>query len=152
MNMRQVIQSQYLAALAMLKQAIVKCPPDMWDAPQDKDKSWFKAYHALYYAHLYLQDTREDFVRWRKHGKPVTSAPLSKEEILEYLGFVEQEVARRVPVINLQAGSGFHELRIDKLELQFVNIRHIQQHTGELYERLGTRRNIKLAWAERRHR
>jgi hypothetical protein len=35
--------------------------------------------------------------------------------------------------------------------LQFVNIRHIQQHTGELYERLGTRRNMKLDWAERRH-
>jgi hypothetical protein len=151
MDIRRAIQSQYLAALAMLKQAIVKCPPAMWDSPHDQDRSWFKAYHALYYAHLYLQPTRKDFIRWRGHGKPVSSPPLSKEEVLDYLTFVEQEVIRRVPVIDLAGGSGFHGIRVDKLELQFVNIRHIQQHAGELYERLGARRNIKLAWAERRH-
>ncbi len=152
MNIHRVIQSQYLSALAMLKQAIVKCPRDMWDSSKDKDKFWFIAYHTLYYAHLYLQNTRKDFVRWRNHSKPVSSAPLSKEEVLEYLGYVEQEVALRVPVINLEAESGFHGFRLDELELQLVNIRHIQQHTGELYERLGTRRNIKLDWAEHRHR
>lgn len=152
MNVKQVIQSQYLASLDMLKQAIVKCPQTMWNTPQDKDKFWFKAYHAIYYAHLYLQPTRKEFVRWKKYGKPVSRAPLSKEEVLEYLKFAEQEVARRVPVIDFKAGSGFQEIHVDKLELQFVSIRHIQQHTGELYERLGTRKNIKLSWAEQRHR
>jgi hypothetical protein len=151
MDIQSVIQSQYLSALAMLKQAIVKCPQPIWDTPQDKDRSWFKAYHALYYAHLYLQATRKDFVRWRGHGKPVSSPPLSKEEVLDYLAFVEQEVIRRVPATDLEAESGFHGIRADKLELQLVNIRHIQQHTGELYERLGTRGNVKLDWAERRH-
>ena len=152
MDIRKVIQSQYLSALAMLKQAIVKCPQAMWDAPQDKDRSWFTAYHALYYAHLYLQPTRKDFVRWRGHGKPASSSPLSKEEVIDYITFVEQEVIRCVPVTDLEAAdSGFHGIRVDKLELQFVNIRHIQQHTGELYERLGARMNIKLDWAERRH-
>jgi hypothetical protein len=152
MNIQGAIQSQYLSALAMLKQAIVKCPEDVWDARQDKDRSWFKAYHALYYTHLYLQATRNDFVHWRGHGKPASTRPLSKEEVLEYLAFVEEEVLRRVPLTDLDAESGFHGIRVDKLELQFVNIRHIQQHTGELYERLGARRNIKLDWAERRHR
>lgn len=152
MNIQGVIQSQYLSALAMLKQAIRKCPQAIWDASQDKDKSWFKAFHALYYAHLYLQPTRKEFVRWRGHGKPTSSPPLSKEEVLEYLAFVEQEVLRRLPLTDLEAqDSGFRGIRVDKLELQFVNIRHIQQHTGELYERLGARRNITLDWAERRH-
>jgi hypothetical protein len=152
MNIQSVIQSQYLSALAMLKQAIVKCPEVMWDDPQDKDSFWFKAYHALYYTHLYLQATRKDFVRWRGHGKPVSTRPLTKEEVLEYLAFVEQEVIRRVPITDLEAESGFRDIRVDKLELQFVNIRHIQQHTGELYERLGSRKDVKLDWAERRHR
>ena len=152
MNIKNAIQSQYLSALAMLKQAIVKCPESMWDASEDKDKSWFKAYHALYYAHLYLQPTRTDFVRWRGHGKPISTRALSKEEVLEYLVFVEQEVMQRIPLTDLDAESGFRNIRVNKLELQFVNIRHIQQHTGELYERLGTRMNIKLNWTERRHR
>ncbi|HEY2981829.1 MAG TPA: hypothetical protein VGJ22_11655, partial [Anaerolineales bacterium] len=105
----------------------------------------------VYHAHLYLQQTREDFARWKKHGKPMSQAPLSKDELLEYLEFVEGEVVRRIPSMNLQAGSGFHGFRLNKLEFQFVNIRHIQQHTGELYERLGARGNIKLDWAEQRH-
>ena len=152
MNIRLAIQSQYFSAIAMLKQAIVKCPPSMWDSPKDKNRFWFTAYHALYFAHLYLQPAREDFVRWRGHGKPSGVSPLSKDEILEYLAFVEQEVARLIPAIDLNAPSGFQEIHVDKVELQLVSIRHIQQHTGELYERLGTRRNIKLTWAEQKRR
>ncbi len=152
MDTREVIRSQYLSALAMLKQAIVKCPRAVWDALQDKDKFWFRAYHTLYYAHLYLQPTRKDFVRWKNHRKPNSGVPISKKETLEYLVFVEQQVAERIPFTDLEAKSGFHELPFDKLELQFYNIRHIQQHTGELYERLGARKNIKLAWAGHVHR
>src|SRR5574341_1762051 len=145
MNLHAVIQSQYLSALAMLKQAIIKCPPALWHAPQDKDGFWFKAYHALYYAHLYLQRSRKEFVRWRGHGMPISTPPLSKAEVLDYLTFVEQEVIRRVPMTDLKARqSGFHSIRVNKRELQVVNIRHIQQHTGELYERLGTGGNIQL--------
>ncbi len=151
MDAKRAIQSQYLSALAMLKQAIIKCPPSMWDSPRDKNRLWFTAYHALYYAHLYLQPARKDFVRWEGRGKPTSTAPLSKEDVLRYLAHVEEEVARRVPVLDLEAPSGFQELRVDKLELQFVTIRHIQHHTGELYERLGARANVVLTWAEQRH-
>jgi len=151
MEIHEVVRSQYLAALAMLKQAILGCPEDMWDDPQDNDAVWFKAYHALYYAHLYLQRTRGDFVRWRKHTKPHSSAPLPKDEALDYLGFVEEEVARRIPITDFEGESGFHGFHMNKLELQFVNIRHIQQHTGELYERLGARAGATLNWAEKRH-
>jgi hypothetical protein len=107
MDVKQVIQSQYLASLSMLKQAIVKCPQSVWNDPQDSDKFWFKTYHALYSAHLYLKTTGTDYVRGKKHNK---------------------------------------------LELQFYNIRHIQQHTGELYERLSAYKNIKLNWVAQRHK
>ena len=33
MNIKPILQSQYLASLAMLKQAVVKCPPEAWDDP-----------------------------------------------------------------------------------------------------------------------
>jgi len=152
MNIRRTIQSQFLSALAMLKQVIVKCPPSMWNAPKVRNRFWYTAYHALYFAHLYLQDTRKDFTRWRRYGKPSSSAPLSQQETLEYLAFVEAEVARRVPAMDLKAPSGFQELHVDKLELQLVSIRHIQHHAGELYERLSGRRDIKLTWIEQQRR
>jgi hypothetical protein len=48
--------------------------------------------------------------------------------------------------VDLEAASGFFWLPFDKLELQFYTIRHIQQHTGELMERLGTRANVEIDW------
>ena len=84
MEVKDVIRSQYLASLAMLKQAIIKCPQSLWNDPRDKDKFWFKAYHAIYYAHLYLQVSRAEFVRWEKHSKPASSPLLSKGALFSF--------------------------------------------------------------------
>ena len=145
MDTQKIIQSQYLAALAMFEQVIVKCPAALWNAPGDKDKFWQKAFHTLYYVHLYLQDTEADFQPWEKQHKD-EETPYTRDEILEYLSLAEEMVRKRLPQIDLEAESGFYWLPFNKLELQFYNIRHIQQHTGELYERLGTRANIELDW------
>jgi hypothetical protein len=151
MDTKKILQSQYFAALAMLKQAITECPPSVWGAPQDKDQFWFKAYHALYYAHKYLQIQPRDFVHWKKHRNPGSQEPLTRDETLEYLAFVEGQVADRIPLTDLEADVGFLGNRLSKLELHIINIRHIQEHTGELYERLGSRENTALGWAEQRH-
>ncbi len=147
MDIKQVIQSQYLAALTMLGEAIEKCPPSVWDTAEDKFKVWSKSYHAIFFAHLYLQKSREDFVEWEKHHDPDGGIPFSKDEVLEYLEFVEKRVAEWVSATDMEADSGFTWYPVNKLELQFINIRHIQQHAGELYECLGIRENIELGWA-----
>ena len=151
MKIKPILQSQYLASLAMLKQAIVKCPPDAWDSPQDKDKFWFVAYHTLRYAHLYLKAQNKGFPRWeaRRHSQP--GAPFSKEEILEKLALVEQDVVKQVPLMDLDGKSGYAWIPTNKLELQFDNIRHIQQHTGELYERLSSL-HVKLPWVSLKYK
>ena len=146
MDTKKVIQSQYLAALAMLKQAIEKCPQTVWDDPKDKFKFWSKAYHTIFYVHLYLQNAEKDFVPWEKHHDPDGDIPFTKEEVLEYLAFAKKQVMERIPVTDLEAESGFHWYPVNKLELQFINIRHIQQHTGELYETLGIRESAELPW------
>ena len=148
MEILKIIESQYLAALEMLKEVIVKCPEALWNASGDVDPSWRKAYHTLFYAHLYLQDTKRDFRPWPKHHDPDTGAPFSKAEVLEYLTFTQIQVQERVPRLNLEAASGFEWLSFGKHELQLYNIRHIQQHAGELYERLGSRENIELDWID----
>jgi hypothetical protein len=35
---------------------------------------------------------------------------------------------------------------MNKFELQIYTIRHLQQHSGELMERLGSRANISVDW------
>jgi hypothetical protein len=152
MNYQQIIQSQYLATLAMLKQAIEKCPDAMWNDPADKNRFWHVAYHALFYTHLYLQPTEQDFRPWPKqrkaHDLSQTANPYSKAEILEYLALCQQQVAELVPQLNLDAESGFDWLPFNKAELQIYNIRHLQQHAGELMERLGARAGLDVDWVD----
>jgi hypothetical protein len=151
MDATSVIQSQYLAALAMLEQAVQKCPASVWDDAQDKNRFWLFAFHTLFFTHLYLQPTEEEFVRWHKHreevdNEPFVGEPYTPAEILEYIDFCRDQVAQQLPKLDYTAPSGFSWLPFNKLELQFYNIRHIQHHTGELYERLGTRAGVELRW------
>ena len=161
MTIKKTIESQYYASLEMLKQAIVECPNSLWAGSEYKNEFWHIAYHVLFYAHLYLQPTEEDFAPWEKHKnqyrvlessseEPELSEPLSKEELLEYLAFCHQQVEEIVSILNLSAESGFYWLPFDKLELQFYNIRHLQQHTGELCERLGATGDIEIGWVGRK--
>lgn len=161
MEYSAIIVSQYLAALEMLKQVIVQCPEGLWNDPGDKIKVWHIAYHALFYTQLYLQDTAHTFTPWPKHrneyqfigqvpwpphAPPRIGEPFDKESVLEYAAFCRQQVEQRVPLLKLEAASGFEWLPFTKLELQFYTIRHLQQHTGELMERLGQRANLAFDW------
>ena len=151
MSYHAIIVSQYNAALAMLAGAVQKCPDELWNRAQDRNRFWRVAYHALFYTHLYLQDRHEDFTFWEKHraeyqldgasGDPIQEGPnavvCAKGDILEYVDFCRRLVTDKVPRLDLDAASGFHWLTFSKFELQLYTIRHIQQHAGELSERLG---------------
>ncbi len=155
MNYQQIIRSQFLATLEMLQQAVEKCPDTLWDNPADKNKFWHVAYHALFYTHLYLQPTEQDFRPWAKqrkaHDLSLPADPYSKEDVLEYLALCQQQVIEQVPQLDLDAESGFYWLPFSKAELQIYNIRHLQQHAGELMERLGSRAGLDVDWVDVKH-
>lgn len=154
MSIKDTIKSQYQAAIMMLKEAVEKCPDSLWADSDYVNPFWHVAYHVLFYTHFYLSPTQKDFTPWEKHRDEITSLeppvneikPYSKEEILAYLAMCLAQVETQVGVMDLEAESGFYWLPFDKLELQFYNIRHIQQHTGELCERLGARGEIEVPW------
>ncbi len=71
----------------------------------------------------------------------------SKQVIHKYLAFCQGQIKSQVPELDLESPeSGFFRLPFNKLELQFYNIRHLQQHKGELNERLGTEAGIDIDW------
>jgi hypothetical protein len=161
MNIPQILISQYLAALEMLKQAITKCPDSIWNDPADKTAFWRIAYHVLFYTHLYLQASEAAFIPWSEHrldyqflgptpwpphALPQIGEPYDRQSVLEYLAFCQAQAVEQVPHLDLEGSSGFDWLPFGKLELQFYNVRHLQQHTGELMERLGTRAALELDW------
>jgi len=150
----------------MLRQAIIKCPDSLWDDPSDKNKFWLLAYHALFYTHLYLHPSEAEYVAWAKHREnyqfmgrlpwpphdqvPI-GEPYSKEDILEYFELCWTTVDEMINKVNLASEtSGFDWQPMGKLELQIYNLRHLQQHTGELMERLGSRVGIDINWVGRK--
>lgn len=160
MAIEQIIKSQYQAALSMLEQAITKCPEDLWTSSAYQNRYWHVAYHGLFYTHLYLQPTEADFQPWAKHREesqfmgplpwpphrgPNIGTPYTQEEVLAYLAFCRQEVNTQVDGLDWDGPSGFDWLPMNKLELQLYTIRHLQQHTGELSERLGAL-GIEIHW------
>jgi DinB superfamily len=161
MNYHAAIRSQYLATLGMLHQAVEKCPAALWDHTADPAKFWHTAYHALFYTHLYLQPGEAAFIPWPKHRadynymgpipwegnrQPEINEPYTPGEILEYVAFCREQVNQHVPALDLAAASGFGWLPMNKFELQIYTVRHLQQHAGELMERLGSRAGISVDW------
>jgi uncharacterized damage-inducible protein DinB len=142
LDLHETIISQYHAALEMLKETILACPDALWHNPDDGNQFWQVAYHALFYTHLYLQESEETFRPWPGHREEYrldqeVVEPPAKEVVLDYLAFCRHEVLKKAPALVLDASSGFAWLPFTKFELQLYSIRHIQQHVGELMERLG---------------
>ena len=151
------LKSQYHAALGMLLEAIDACPAELWTSDRYVNPFWQVAYHALFYTHFYLQPSEAEFVPWEHHrpghhrfgGGPdaVDLTPYSVEEIRSYCRHCHELVDPAVDQMDLAASeSGFSWYPMSKLEHQFVNLRHIQHHTGQLADRLRQTANIGLDW------
>ena len=120
------------------------------------------AYHALFYGHLYLQPSESAFAPWPKHrenynvmsdalpyppyDKVEIGEPYTKADVLEYLTFCREHIASWVDALDLDGESGFEWLPMNKLELQFYNIRHLQQHVGELSTLLMEHAKVEIDW------
>jgi hypothetical protein len=153
MDLSPILISQYLASLEMLKQTITLCPQSLWNVPSDKNRFWQVAYHTLFFTHLYLGESEAAFTPWSKHREgwedfpaPENGEFYDKDTILEYLAFCQQEVADRVPRLNLESREGFEPRTYTRAELQIYSIRHIMQHAGELMERIGARTGAHIDW------
>jgi len=151
---------QYQAALKMLREAIELCPEELWVDAKYTNPFWRISYHALFYAHLYVQPSEAEFQSWPKHRESVrmlsprksgepAHEPYSKAELLEYHDFCCGEVAAKVAQTKLDADSGFYWLPFNKFELQVYNIRHIQHHTGQLTDRLRQAADVGVRWIGR---
>jgi hypothetical protein len=164
-SIRILLKSQYHAALAMLREAIQQCPDDVWFNGEHRNAYWQVAYHALFFAHLYLMPDEAAFQPWTGHqpdvqhpdgiagpvdpgsSLPLIPKPYTKAEALEYWGICDEMVDRAVETLDLASPtSGFSWYTMPKLEHQIVNIRHIQHHTAQLADRLRSVKDLATRW------
>jgi hypothetical protein len=165
-QVRSVLRNQYHASLAMLHTAVASCPDDTWYDTTPTNAFWQIAYHALFFAHLYLQPDEHAFRPWPRHQSntqnpdgipgepdpnsalPLVPNPYSKADVLDYWAFCDRQIDQWIDALDLsRADCGFHWYRVSKLEHQIVNIRHIQHHTAQLADRLRAAHGIGVRWA-----
>jgi hypothetical protein len=145
-QLKPALVGQYHAAMDMLKGAIEACPNEIWVGGAPPRNFWRLAYHTLFYTHFYLQVRSEDFTPWEHHRDEVESdqererldaTPYTREELLTYWEIVDATVGPQIEKIDLSApASGFSWYRIPKLDHVLLNMRHIQEHAGQLRDRL----------------
>jgi len=132
----------------MLRECVEKATDDVWLAGAHPRNFWRIAYHAVYYTHLYLGQTVEDFSAWEKHREGVTdlwadaNPPVveaySQTEVLSYIDSVNKMIDDTVDHLDLErdtTGIPWYK-NMGKLEHEILNIRHLQTHVGQLSELL----------------
>ena len=161
MELKHGIKKQFDSTLRMLHHAIEQCPDELWNDQSYFNKTWHIAYHTLFFADLYSQKSKDEFVAWVKDKdgywdlgcdegklviKPEDAYP--KVEVLEYFNLIKSKFDARIDETDLEAESGFHWIPFNKFELMLHNLKHIQHHTGQLYERLRVNK-IPVEWVRR---
>lgn len=164
-TLRQILKSQYHAALAMLEEPIARCPDELWEDPTPKNAFWQVAYHTVYHAHLYLVPNEAAFQPWdgqqpetqhpdgiagRVHPNsplPLIPEPYSREEVLAYWKVCDGMVDTCIDALDLGLpDSGFWWYEMSKLEHQFVALRHIQHHAAQLADRVRAAGDVVTRW------
>lgn len=159
-TVKAALASQYLGALATLREVVERYPADLWVARGGGPAPWQIAYHALFFTHLYLQPSESEVRRWPGFREdyhllgpppwepgyvPKIGEPYTQAEILEYAAFCEAEVRERMPAIDLLSESGFGWIPLSKLEHQIYTIRHLENHTGAIAAVLDAA-GVKTIW------
>lgn len=142
----------------MLRQCIELCPDQLWISGAHPRTTWRIAFHAVYFTHLYLMPDQKAFKKWkgtnRHHaelwGEPPQQEAFAKQEVLTYLDFVIESMPAWLDEMNLDgAESGFsYYPNMAKFEHQFVNLRHLQGHVGQLSELL-MQQGVFTDWVSR---
>jgi hypothetical protein len=164
-SLPDALKSQYHAELAMLRDAVERCPESLWYDGTPANAFWQIAYHTLFFAHLYMQPDEAAFVPWKGHQRhnqnpdgiagppdpssslPLIPQPYARAHVLEYCSYCDSMVDGWVDTLDLASPhSGFSWYRVPKLEHQLVNIRHIQHHTAQLADRLRAALGIGVRW------
>ncbi len=170
-ELRWMLKSQFHAALAMLRDAVERCPDALWDDPRFRNRTWQIAYHALFFARYYGggDETFDDF--WEGHrretqnpdgigGEPRPGSPLpflperyTQAEVLAACDHCIAGIDAAVDALDLPAAQcGFPWYPMGKLEHQMVNLRHVQHHVGQLSERLRQEVDLGVRWVGMRRK
>ena len=160
-----LLSRQFAAALRMLQQAIEACPDNLWDDRSQGSPFWHLAYHALFFTDLYLSDDLEDFQARDFHEENTHFLPgdygdfagivttpekaYTRAQLAEYAGHCLHKAEEKLETLTderalQRCGFEWYELNLGEFTLN--NLRHLQQHTGQVILMLRRHADIGIEW------
>ncbi|CAG0986483.1 MAG: DinB family protein [Anaerolinea sp.] len=175
-RLSSALWAQFGAAVEMLENALVSCPATLWTArlwdvppesefPPEFAAFWYIGFHALVWFDLYLSGLpEEEFVPPTPFTQgeidspeSLPKQPYSQQTLHDYLVSLRRKCYTQF--LNLSDQQMFRPVEygwtrgrsISYLELQFYNLRHLQEHAAQLSLFLGqhTVSGDKRQWVAR---
>jgi hypothetical protein len=140
-HLKQILIAQFEAALAMLKQCVEACPAEHWEGKIANETFRWNAYHAVFFADLYLSRDNEAFELRDLHLKggdergDAACVGLSQADMLTYIPLVRQKLLDTIAAeteATFAGPSGFSWYNVTRAEMHLGNIRHLQHHAAQL--------------------
>ncbi len=146
--LKESLWRQFGAAIDTLDAAINACPDQLWtaalwDDPDDPKygQFWYIAYHTLSWLDLYLTGSREGFAPPAPFIRgALPQAPYSQADVSAYVRQCRQKCKATIEALtDEKAGQvcTFSWMQPTFLELQFYNMRHVQEHAAQMNLFLG---------------
>lgn len=159
---KHLISQEYAGSLCMVGLCVDRCPNELWQVKIASYPFSQSAFHALFFADLYLSRSIEDqrldpfhieHARWfgdyEQLQRREPTAVYERGDIQRYVGFCREKAERVVAAEtadSLAAPAGFDWRKCTQAELHVYNIRHIQHHAAQLSLRLRLDVGIDIPW------
>lgn len=154
-NLKTSIWRQFGAAIDYLAVTMDACPDHLWHTPLWNDPQhkpelaqfWYRAYHTVFWIDVYLIGTEDGFLPpppftliEQDEDGPIPERPYTKAELQAYLKYNRQRCQTTIETLTdeiagRQCQFGWGECSF--LELLIYNLRHVQEHSGQLNLFLG---------------
>jgi len=158
-SFKESLWKQFGASINMLENAIMLCPPELWNTGT---KFWYNAYHCLFFLDYYLTLNPKTFsppapFTLSEFEDTIPERVYEKQELLNYLqynrdkchkliaGLTEEQLEERW--INVSGSMNY-----SVLEILLYNMRHVQHHAAQLNLLLRQSINDAPDWVSRASR
>jgi len=163
LSIRTNIWHQFGAAIDTLDSALRACPDQLWHAclwdtgaeRPEWAQFWYIAYHALFYLDFYLSGSVDGFAPPAPFTLDELEAgllperPFTRIELQTYLGYCRKKCQGTIEGLSEEKARQRCEFpwgKIEFVELQLYNMRHIQEHAAQLNLFLGQKAGAAPGW------
>ena len=159
---KDLLTSQFEASFCMLEKCLQNCPSDVWTARVGQLRFCQVAFHALFFADVYLGrdlaslrgqsfhvEHAQTFAGYEELEDRPPTALYEQPFIHLYLQHCRVKATTVVAdedIISLERKPGFDWLPFSRAEVHVYNLRHLQHHVAQLSLRLKQNSDVGIPW------